>query len=709
MPQNSKEHKEYRRYNLTYTENRELSWLKFNSRVLEEAADPSVPLMERFRFLSIFTSNLDEFFMVRVGSLFDLSIVTPKDGDNKSGMTPSQQLSRIFDAVRPMVEQRDLVYSQLCSLLESSRVRDIPFNSLKDADKDFIQNYYKENIRPLLSPQIIDRSHPFPHLKNKKLYGAALLRDRDQNRAFIGIVDVPESLPPIVFLPGRATEFVRTEDIILSHMRKIFKIYKLEEKAVVAVTRNADFSYDEKFDDDTADYRKSMAKLLKIRDKLSPVRLEMQGNAPALKELLLKMIKLPEAQCYISACPLSLNYAYMLNGCDKSLYYKPHHPAWPDFLDRSIPMWDQIQSRDVLLFYPYHTMEPFISLLRDAAYDPKVQSIKITIYRLAKNSAIAKYLCTAAEHGKDVTVLMELRARFDEKNNIDWAEELEDSGCKIIYGLDGFKCHSKICLITRRSQNGFSYVTQIGTGNYNEKTSALYTDFSLMTRSRDIAEDAISFFENMLIGNVYGTYKNLLVAPHSLKSSILRAIDGEIAKGKSGRIIIKANAITERELIDKLMEASCAGVKTDLIIRGICCLIPGIPGKTENITVTSIVGRFLEHSRIYSFGTNGTRQIYISSADIMTRNQVRRVEIACPVEDPEIRQFLADYLELLLADNTKARRLQADGNYIRVRSENDSPLSAQQYYLDNPPVLPSPKPALHIHKGGNLLRRLLGK
>lgn len=709
MSQNFKEHKEYSRHDLTYTENRELSWLKFNSRVLEEAADPSVPLMERFRFLSIFTSNLDEFFMVRVGSLFDLSIVTPKERDNKSGLTPSQQLSQIFQAVRPMIRRRDLVYGQLCSLLEASGVRDIPYNSLKDADKDFIQNYYKENIRPLLSPQIIDRSHPFPHLKNKKLYAAALLRDREQNHTLLGIVDVPESLPAIVFLPGRATEFVRTEDIILSHMRKIFKIYKLEEKAVVAVTRNADFSYDEKFDDDTEDYRRHMAKLLKIRDKLAPVRLEIQGEAPALKELLLQMLKLPESQCYTSVCPLSPGYAYMLNGCDKSLYYKPHHPAWPDFLDRSVPMWDQIQSRDVLLFYPYHTMEPFLNLLRDAASDPKVQSIKITIYRLAKNSAIAKYLCAAAENGKDVTVLMELRARFDEKNNIDWAEELEDSGCKIIYGLDRFKCHSKICLITRRSQNGFSYVTQIGTGNYNEKTSALYTDFSLMTRSRDIAEDAISFFENMLIGNIHGTYEKLLVAPHGLKSALLRAIDGEIAKGRAGRIVIKANAITERELIDKLMEASCAGVKTDLIIRGICCLIPGVPGKTENITVTSIVGRFLEHSRIYSFGTNGTRQLYISSADIMTRNQVRRVEIACPVEDPEIRQWLVSYLDLLLADNLKSRRLQADGSYIRVRSENSPPLSVQQYYLDNPPVLPSPKPALHIHKGGNLLRRLLGK
>ena len=675
-------------YDLSYTQNRELSWLKFNSRVMEEAADPTVPLMERFRFLSIFTSNLDEFFMVRVGSLFDLSIVTPKERENKSGLTPSQQLVKIFDAVRPMICQRDQIYADLCRELAKAGVRNIPYNQLKDEDKTFIQGYYKENIRPLLSPQIIDRSHPFPHLKNKAIYAAALLKDRENNRTLLGIAGVPDTVPPILFLPGRNTEFVRTEDILQSHLRKIFKIYKVEESAIISVTRNTDFSYDEKFDDDTADYRDYMAKLLKIRDKLAPVRLEMQGNAPALKILLREMLKLDENQCYTCTCPLNLSYAYMLDGCDASLYNLPHRPAWPQNVSRDVPMWEQIQNRDLLLFYPYHTMEPFLNLLHDAAHDPRVQSIRITIYRLARNSAVAKSLCAAAENGKDVTVLMELRARFDEKNNIDWAEELEEAGCKIIYGLEGYKCHSKICLITRRDEHGLSYVTQIGTGNYNEKTSALYTDFSLMTANPSIAEDAISFFENMMVGNLRASYDKLLVAPASLKPEILKAMDREISRGHEGRIIIKANSITERELIDKLKEASCAGVKIDLIIRGICCILPGIPEKTENITVTSIVGRFLEHSRIYSFGTGALQNLYLSSADIMTRNQTRRVEIACPVDNPQIRDWINRYLETALADNLKARRLQPDGSYLSACAENSSPVSVQQYYLDHPQDLP---------------------
>ena len=675
-------------YDLSYTQNRELSWLKFNSRVMEEAADPTVPLMERFRFLSIFTSNLDEFFMVRVGSLFDLSIVTPKERENKSGLTPSQQLVKIFDAVRPMICQRDQIYADLCRELAKAGVRNIPYNQLKDEDKTFIQGYYKENIRPLLSPQIIDRSHPFPHLKNKAIYAAALLKDRENNRTLLGIAGVPDTVPPILFLPGRNTEFVRTEDILQSHLRKIFKIYKVEESAIISVTRNTDFSYDEKFDDDTADYRDYMAKLLKIRDKLAPVRLEMQGNAPALKILLREMLKLDENQCYTCTCPLNLSYAYMLDGCDASLYNLPHRPAWPQNVSRDVPMWEQIQNRDLLLFYPYHTMEPFLNLLHDAAQDPRVQSIRITIYRLARNSAVAKSLCAAAENGKDVTVLMELRARFDEKNNIDWAEELEEAGCKIIYGLEGYKCHSKICLITRRDEHGLSYVTQIGTGNYNEKTSALYTDFSLMTANPSIAEDAISFFENMMVGNLRASYDKLLVAPASLKPEILKAMDREISRGHEGRIIIKANSITERELIDKLKEASCAGVKIDLIIRGICCILPGIPEKTENITVTSIVGRFLEHSRIYSFGTGALQNLYLSSADIMTRNQTRRVEIACPVDNPQIRDWINRYLETALADNLKARRLQPDGSYLSACAENSSPVSVQQYYLDHPQDLP---------------------
>ena len=678
-----------KKYDLSYTQNRELSWLKFNSRVIEEAADPSVPLMERLRFLSIFTGNLDEFFMVRVGSLFDLSVVTPKDRENKSGLTPDEQLSQIFDAVHPLIRQRDSIYHDLCRELEAAGVRNLSYHQLKDSNKAYIQGYYRENIRPLLSPQIIDRSHPFPHLKNKALYAAALLRDRENNRTLLGIAGVPDSIPPILFLPGRSTEFVRTEDIIQTHLRKIFKIYKIEESAIIAVTRNADISYDEKFGDDTDDYRNHMAMLLRIRDKLAPVRMELQGNAPKLEILLRSMLKLKETQCYTCTCPLNLGYAYMLDACDKSLYHTAHQPVWPANLSRRLPMWKQIQNQDILLFYPYHSMDPFLNLLREASVDSRVQSIRITIYRLARNSAVAKYLCAAAENGKEVTVVMELRARFDEKNNIDWAEELEEAGCSIIYGLEGYKCHSKICLITRREDRGCSYVTQIGTGNYNEKTSALYTDFSLLTASHSIAEDAVSFFDNMMIGNLRASYNKLLVAPVGLKPGILEAIDREICHGNEGRIIIKVNSVTERDLIDKLKEASCAGVKIDLIVRGICCIVPGIPGKTDNITVTSIVGRFLEHSRIYSFGTGARQRLYLSSADIMTRNQNRRVEIACPVEAQPLREWINSYLQRLLSDNLKARLLQPDGKYLRVHAENSTPLSVQQYYLDHQDALPS--------------------
>ncbi len=686
-------------YDLSYTQNRELSWLKFNGRVLEEASDPTVPLMERLRFISIFTSNLDEFFMVRVGSLFDLSIMTPKEVENKSGRTPKEQLECIYSAVRPLIATRDTVYHDLNQQLVEKGVRDVPYESLAGTEKSAIQQYYKDNIRPLLSPQIIDPSHPFPHLKNKVLYAAAVLTDK--NRAFLGIVGLPDSIPPILFLPNKSCEFVRTETILAAHLKKIFRIYTVEEQSIISVTRNADLSYDEeKFDDDIPDFRKHMEKLLKLRERLAPVRLEMQGFAPRLQQLLCQRLKLQNSQCYHSTCPLSLDYAYLLNRCDPSLYYPPHIPQYPLYLHEHIPIWEQVRQRDVLLFYPYQSMQPFLELLRQSARDPQVLSIKITIYRLAKNSGIIQALCDAAQNGKEVTVIMELRARFDEQNNIEWASILEDAGCKILYGPQNYKCHSKICLITRKEASGLRCLTQIGTGNYNEKTSALYTDFSLLTCDPVICEDAVSFFQNMLIGNLYGTYTKLLVAPISMKTTILRLIDGEIARGTKGRIILKLNSITERDLIDKLKEASCAGVQIDLIVRGICCLVPGIPGKTETIRVTSIVGRFLEHSRVYSFGEGDLQQIYISSADMMTRNQVRRVEIACPISSPELKSWFSSYLNLLLSDTTKARRLLPNGNYIDLRTASASAVNSQQYYEEHPVVLePTVMPQVNKREG----------
>lgn len=674
-----------RQWDLSYTQNRELSWLKFNERVLLEAADPSVPLIERLRFASIFTSNLDEFFMVRVGSLFDLNMIAPDDVDNKSGLTPSQQLDRIFDAVRPLIAQRDAIYAGLCAELSEKGVCELSYSALTENQRSFVNDYYKEYIRPILSPQVIDRNHPFPHLRNKALYAAALLVNK--GRSLLGIVDVPDSVPAILKLPGTPVRFIRTEAIVAAHLKKIFKIYVVEEEAVIAVTRNADISLDEeKFDEDNPDFLNYMAKLLKKRDRLAPVRLEIQGNAPRLSKTLMGFLKLNANQVYQSLCPLKLSYAYMLDGCAAELYYPPHSPAWPAYLDRTTPMREQIQQRDVLLFYPYQSMQPFLDLLKQSAADPNVLSIKITIYRLAHNSAIAKYLCEAAENGKEVTVMMELRARFDEKNNIEWSREMEEAGCRIIYGPENCKCHAKICLITRKEKNGFSYITQIGTGNYNEKTSTLYTDFCMMTADPAVAKDAVAFFQNILIGCFSDEYEKLFVAPKAMKSRIIELIDDEIAKGEHGRIIIKANSITERDLMDKLSEASCAGVRIDLIIRGICCLLPDIDGKTDHIAVTSIVGRFLEHSRIYCFGEGEDMRCYLSSADLMTRNQNRRVEIACPVSSPEIKAMLWEYLQRLLSDNVKARRLCSDGSYRRAEGDDNAPLNAQEYYVQHPLV-----------------------
>ena len=674
------------RLDLSYTQNRELSWLKFNARVLEEATDPTVPLMERLRFISIFTSNLDEFFMVRVGSLFDLDAMLPDEVDNKSGKTPRQQLDLIFEAVRPLIRFRDNVYAEVSRALAAKGVEAVPVDKLTGADKQFVQDWYKQRIHPLLSPQIIDRSHPFPHLKNKALYAAALLQER--GKQLLGIVGVPEQVPAILLLPGQNGRFVRTEDVLLSHVKKIFKIYRLEEQCVVSVTRNADLTYDDdKFDESAPDFRTAMVKLLRRRDRLAPVRLEMQGQAPGLQQMLEQMLKLSPQQTYACSCPLSLGWAYQLNDCDPSLYYTPYTPVYPAYLDPQVSMWEQVQQRDVLLFYPYQSMQPFLDLLKEAAADPQVVSIQMTIYRLARHSAVVKHLCDAAENGKAVTVLVELRARFDERNNIEWAQALEEAGCRVLYGSEQYKCHSKICLITRQEKTGLSYVTQIGTGNYNEKTAALYTDFSLMTADPVIAEDAVTFFQNMLIDDMHSDYQKLLVAPFSMKDVLLRLIDGEIARGSQGHIIMKVNSVTERELIDKLAQASQAGVRVELIVRGICCLVPGVPGKTDRITVTSIVGRFLEHSRVYCFGDGALRQLYISSADIMTRNQNRRVEIACPVESPEIRDWMSHYLDVLLHDNTKARRLLPSGDYIRVDQVDAPALTAQQYFMEHLPQL----------------------
>lgn len=670
------------RWDLSYTQNRELSWLAFDQRVLEEAADPSVPLMERLRFLSIFTSNLDEFFMVRVGSLTDLALVAPNARENKGGFSPAEQLRRIYAAVVPLVRQRDQVYRELMEALAEHGVADIPYKELKNGEREYVRAWYREAMRPLLMPQIIDPSHPFPHLKNKTLYAAALLREGDKRR--LGIVGVPDVVPPILPLPARPGAFVRTEDILAHHLRKIFKIYQIEEQAVVSVTRNADISYDEAMDQEDLDLRAQMTKLLRQRERLAPVRLEMQGEAPALQAMLLRRLRLTAEQSYVCTCPLVLKYAYQLDSLDSALFYPPHAPAYPAWLDREVPMWEQIRQRDVLLFYPYHSMQPFLDLLRQSAADPAVVSIQMTIYRVAGKSAVIKHLCTAAENGKAVTVLVELRARFDEGNNITWARELEEAGCRVIYGPASYKCHGKICLITRKEKTGLSYVTQIGTGNYNEKTARLYTDLCLMTADRDIGEEANAVFNALAKGETVHETRRLLVAPHCLQNKVLAMMDDEIRRARAGEeayIGVKINSLTDKAIIDKLIEASCAGVKVDLVVRGICCLIAGVPEATENIRVVSIVGRFLEHSRIYIFGRGERAKVYIASADFMTRNTLRRVEVASPVMDADIRARILSMFDTMLRDNMQAREMDAQGQYHRLTPGESEPLSSQEYFF----------------------------
>lgn len=677
-------------YDTSYTQNRELSWLRFNRRVLEEAADERVPLLERLKFISIFTSNLDEFFMVRVGSLFDLSILSPKQRDNKTGETPRQQLEAIYAAVPGLIEMKDALFAGVTAALAEQGVCDLSAQPLSSEDKKAVSQYFRGFIAPILSQQIIDAHHPFPHLDNKALYVAAHLKDK-KGRDALGLVPIPESLPPFFTLPanGKSTRYIRTEHIVLQHAAKLFLPYQLVEACVLCVTRNADIRFDdEKFEDSDVDYRNRVSKLLKKRGNLTIVRLELSRRiGEDFLSLLKARVGVDQKQIYFDSAPLCMGYVYSL--CSKidklvaaPLSFPPHQPRQSEDIDPERSMIEQIRARDRLLSFPYDSIDPFLRLLNEAAQRDDVVSIKITIYRLASTSKIAQILCRAAENGKEVTALMELRARFDEANNISWSQMLEDAGCRVIYGIDNYKCHSKICLITKKNGEKIEYITQIGTGNYNEKTSTLYTDLSLMTADEAIGRDASLFFRNMLLGNLENVYENLLIAPHGLKPALISLIDREIQKGSDGFIVFKANSLTEREIIDKFCEASQAGVRVELILRGICCLLPGIPGKTDNIHVTSVVGRFLEHSRIYRFGRGDDLRVFISSADLMTRNLNRRVEIACPVTDPLLVEKILRILDVMLRDNVKASTLLSDGTYLRKPCDG-SALDSQAYFLEH--------------------------
>ena len=699
-----------------YTQERELSWLRFNERVLEEAKDESVPLFERLKFAAIFTSNLDEFFMIRVGSIYDMTLSKQTHVDSKSGLTPTEQLQAIFKTVPGLYKQKDKIVSQLEKRLRTCNICNLTPGELDGKERKQVERWFRDYVQPILSPMVVDSHHPFPHLPSNSLTIALTLR-LGNTRCF-GLVPIPKALPPYFQLEEQGLRYLLTEQVVLHFADQLFETYQVEEKCVISVTRNADISPEDEDYDVGEDFRAHMQKVLKKRARLAPVRLEIQGEASAeLQQFLCQRLNLTAGQVFRSKSPLIMGYVYSLEGklpeeSAAALCYPPYTPQWPAGLVKGEKLIPQILRRDMLLFYPFHSMEPFLQLVREAANDPAVLSIKITIYRLASTAKLVEYLAAAAENGKDVTVLMELRARFDEQNNIAWAQRLEEAGCTILYGFEHYKVHSKICLITRRDKGRIQYITQIGTGNYNEKTAKLYTDFCLMTASPAIGGDGAAFFQNMSTSNLHGEYHQLLVAPHSLKNRILALMDREIEKARQGqpaRIFFKVNSVTDRELIDKLAEASQAGVPVTLNVRGICCLRPGVPGLTDRIRVFSIVGRYLEHPRIYAFGVGEGTRLYIGSADLMTRNTERRVEIACPVVDPDVRRQIRQYVELFCSDNVKARNMGPDGSYTPVpRREGAPAVNAQAALMEQAvrearAVANAPAP---LEKRGGFFQRL---
>ena len=624
--------------------------------------------------------------MIRVGSLTDMAALEPNRRDTKSGLTAGEQLSRIYAAVEPLYARRDAAFRDVDARLAQEDLCRTSMDELDSSERKYIKRYFNTMIAPVLSPQVVDSHPPFPHLEGKVLHIAVLLSHKKNER--LGLIPVPASLPPITFLPNDKRRYLMTEDILLAFADSIFEMYDVLEKTVFCVTRNADVPLDdEPFGSEQVDLRKKMERMLRQRRRMAIVRVELSRPVSShFKECLHKRFEVTDEQIFLSrSAPLRMSYAfslgdYLSDGRRSRLSDPPFIPQQPAMLPAGQSLLKTALQRDVLLSYPYESMEPFLQMIREAANDPPVLSVRITIYRLASKAKLVEYLCAAAENGKDVTVLIELRARFDEQNNIDWSERLEEAGCKIIYGFEDYKVHSKICLITRRERGGVRYITQVGTGNYNEKTARQYTDVSLVTSSESIGMDAAQFFNNMAMSNLNGRYNRLLVAPTSLKNNILSLMDGEIAKGSDGYILLKFNSLTDIDMIEKLHEASCAGVTVEMIIRGICCLLPGVPGKTENITVTSIVGRFLEHSRIYVFGRGENEKMYISSADLMTRNTERRVEIACPIDSPAVRARLHDILFAMQHDTVKARVLQPDGSYQKKPSVPE-PICAQDLLM----------------------------
>ena len=665
--------------------NRELSWLKFNERVLEEAENPEVPLCERLTFASIYQSNLDEFFMVRVGSLYDQTLLDKKICENKTGMTSQEQIDAILKQTKLINKRKEAVYEELMARLAEQGIRILRFNELDEDGAHYLEGYFKSEIAPLISPTVIGRRQPFPFLKNKEIYAVAVLGAKGKKDR-LGIIPCTSNIfGRLIAVPGIPGTYMLAEELILHFAPVVFKGYKIKSKSLLRITRNADIDADALYDEDL-DYREFMAGLIKQRKKLAPIRLELSRDMDKKGiAVLCEYLELDENHVFMSSTPLDLSFVFQIQDLlrkNPELYFPKRTPQKSDQFQDGKSIIAQIKEEDKLLSYPYESIRPFLHLLTEAAEDPDVISIKMTLYRVAKQSKVVEALIEAAENGKEVVVLVELRARFDEENNIEWSRRLEDAGCQVIYGLDGYKVHSKLCLITRKNAGQVEYITQIGTGNYNEKTSRLYTDLSLMTSNVEIGLEASNVFQALSKGEVVEHTRHLLVAPKCLQNKVLDMLDEEIAHARNGEEAyagFKLNSLTDKKIIDKLIEASEAGVKIDMIIRGICCLIPGVKGKTENIRIISIVGRFLEHSRIYIFGSKERRKYYIASADFMTRNTVRRVEVAAPVYNNKLKTKLQEMFDVMLSDNQKARKLEADGNYNRV-SNDLTPVNAQEYF-----------------------------
>ena len=667
--------------------NRELSWLKFNERVLEEAENPENPLCERLTFASIYQSNLDEFYMVRVGSLVDQMLLAKDIRENKTNMTPKEQLDAILARTKKLNRKRDVVYEEIMESLEEYGVHMLNFHKIEKEDRNYLERYFEAEVAPVISPSIVGKRQPFPFLRNKEIYAVVVLETK-KGKEKLGIIPCSSAgIQRLIPVPGKTGTYMLSEELILHFVSKIFKGYHIKAKSLLRITRNADIDADALYDEDL-DYREFMVELIKARKKLAPIRLELSREMDGdVVETLCEYLEVDKNYVFRGDIPLDLSFVFQIqDGLRKrtELFYEKRIPQKSPLFNSHEPILDQIAKKDRFLSYPYESIKPFLTMLHEAANDEDVVSIKMTLYRVAKQSKVVEALIEAAENGKEVFVLVELKARFDEENNIGWSRLLEDAGCHVIYGLDGYKVHSKLCQIMKKKDGNVEYYTQIGTGNYNEKTARLYTDLSLMTADPKIGTEAARVFQALAMGETVEDMDHLLVAPKCLQNKVLAMIDEEIEHAKVGEqayIGLKMNSLTDKRIMNKLVEASCAGVHIDMVVRGICCLIPGVKGQTENIHIISIVGRFLEHSRIYIFGTQERAKIYISSADFMTRNTLRRVEVAAPIEDPDIRMQIQEMFVTMLSDNRKARTMNNKGNY-KIEPSDNAPLNFQEVFLE---------------------------